>query len=426
MRGLPFVAVANVHGLFGKDKFMGRQRPTIVLIWCIGVLAAAQLGKFAVLIPLMRQDLDLSLAQAGWMVSLIEVSGASLGVLAGSAVGHMNCRTALVAGTALLVLAGLTEGFSTHITVLFIGRLMESVGYLLIVIAAPALIATVALPEDRGSALALWSTFVPVGLATGAALTGGAMLLLAWHGVLLVWSLLAALAVVACLSLPARTGRRLGRLLLPERAIWLLAAGFGCYTLVEVGILALLPTYLTDQWKAAPSVAASVTAAVAASAVVGSAAASLALRWGTDHPGNQILRLISIGLLLPALMLFFLFAPQDTDISLSTGSVYALAVLLNAISGLVPAVMFARLPDLTVGSKGHVQDIAAANGVLAQFGAAGSLAGPPLLGFAVGRWGWPSIALISVVFSLASLGMTALAERSRLILSGTRPSRGRG
>ena len=85
MRGLPSVAVANVHGLFGEDELMGRQWPTIVLIWCIGVLAAAQLGKFAVLIPLMRQDLDLSLAQAGWMVSLIEVSGASLGVLAGSA-----------------------------------------------------------------------------------------------------------------------------------------------------------------------------------------------------------------------------------------------------------------------------------------------------------------------------------------------------
>jgi MFS family permease len=405
---------------------MGRHWPTIVLIWGIGVLAAAQLGKFAALIPLMRQDLDLSLAQAGWMVSLLEVGGASLGMLAGSAVGRMNGRTALVAGTALLLLAGLAEGFSTHVTVLFVGRLLESVGYLLIVIAAPALIATVAFPADRGSALALWSTFVPVGLATGAAFTGGAMLLLTWHGVLLAWSLVAALALVACLSLPAPGGRRLGRFLLPEGAVWLLAAGFGCYTLVEVGVLALLPTYFTDQWKAALSVAASVTAAVAASAILGSAAASLALRRGTNQQGTQVLRLVSVGLLLPALMLFFVFAPQDIGLSLRTGTVYALAVLLNAISGLVPAVMFARLPDLTEGSNGHVQHIAAANGVLAQFGAAGSLAGPPLLGFAVGRWGWPSIALISVVFSLGSLSMTALAERSRLILSGTRPSRGRG
>jgi len=40
---------------------MARRWPAILLIWGIGVLAAAQLGKFAALIPLMRRDLDLSL-----------------------------------------------------------------------------------------------------------------------------------------------------------------------------------------------------------------------------------------------------------------------------------------------------------------------------------------------------------------------------
>ena len=62
---------------------MNGRWPTIILLWFIGVLAAAQLGKMAALMPAIRADLGLSLSSAGLMVSLIEAGGASLGAIAG-------------------------------------------------------------------------------------------------------------------------------------------------------------------------------------------------------------------------------------------------------------------------------------------------------------------------------------------------------
>ena len=387
---------------------MARRWPAILLIWGIGVLAAAQLGKFAALIPLMRRDLDLSLVDAGWLVSLIEAGGASLGVVAGLAIGRVGSRTALAAGVALLALAGLGEGLASGIAALFAIRLAESAGYLLIVIAGPSLITALAGPLARGSALALWSTFVPVGFALGTAITGGAMLLVGWHGVFLAWALAAALALAACLGLPASGGRRAGRsLALPSGAVWLLAAGFGCYTAIEVGVLALLPAYLAEQWSMPPSLAGAVTGIASAATMLGSAVASVALR----RSGRWALRLVLVGLLVPALLLFAVFPPLGARGLVGASGVSLLAVLWNVASGMPPAVVFAWLPDLAERSNGGESHVAAANGVLAQFGAAGSLAGPPVLGFVASQWGWASIALAAAVASALSFGLIVLAER---------------
>jgi hypothetical protein len=49
----------------------------------MGLLAAAQLGKLAALIPMVRRDLGLPLAQAGWLVSRIEANGAGFSLVPG-------------------------------------------------------------------------------------------------------------------------------------------------------------------------------------------------------------------------------------------------------------------------------------------------------------------------------------------------------
>lgn len=59
----------------------------IILIWLMGVLAAGEFGKVAPLIPSLRDHLQLDLAQAGWLASLIELgragwSGVAVAILA--------------------------------------------------------------------------------------------------------------------------------------------------------------------------------------------------------------------------------------------------------------------------------------------------------------------------------------------------------
>ncbi|SDR63603.1 Cyanate permease [Rhizobiales bacterium GAS113] len=392
---------------------MAQRWTGIMLLWGIGVLAAAQLGKVAALVPFLLQDLGLSLVEAGWLVSLIEAGGASLGLAAGLVITRLGSRRALTIGLVLLAAASLGEGLGPGVAALFAARLAESLGYLFIVIAAPSLVAALAGPEQRAAALALWSTFVPAGLAIGAALTGAATALLSWQGVMLGWAAAAMIALSASYLLPHDVGRHASGYVMPGRSVWLLAAGFGCYTAVEVGFLALLPAYLTEEWGFGPGLADGITGGASAATLAGSAASARVLRRAGPHHGRGVaLRLVALGLIVPALLLFAAFPPNGERALIGAAGVALASVTLNAVSGTAPAVVLARLADLVQAASGRLPDMAAANGVLAQFDAAGSLAGPPFLGYVASRWGWPAIAPTAALASLISFGLIVLAEQA--------------
>ncbi len=379
--------------------------PRILLLWLAGILAAAQLGKMAALAPLIADSYALSLTQAGWLISLLEVSGATLGLAGGLVIARLGTTRALIVGLALLAAAGLMQALAAGMAPLFAARLIESGGYLLIVIAAPSLIAVLATPQTRGPALVLWSTFVPIGIAAGSILSGSGTLLVSWQQVCLFWMALALVAGGACLTLPRRNGasRTRQKIRLPGTTIWLFAAGFGCYTTVEVGVLGLLPSYLTDIWKMTPHTAGLVTGLASASTVIGSFLAAWWIRRAGAHAARTGLRIVFAGLAIPAVLCIALFAPPGLDTLLGPSSIAALAIAINAASGLLPAIVFARLPDLVAAKDGGEAEIATANGLLAQFGATGSLIGPPLFATIVQTTNWPAIGPTIVVLSMIAM-----------------------
>jgi MFS family permease len=57
-----------------------------------------------------------------------------------------------------------------------------------------------------------------------------------------------------------------------------------------------------------------------------------------------------------------------------------------------------------------VEGVAVANGLVAQFGSAGSLLGPPLFAWAVAGHGWRAVPALVAVFALAGFALLALAE----------------
>ncbi|WP_163616394.1 MFS transporter, partial [Klebsiella pneumoniae] len=81
--------------------------------------------------------------------------------------------------------ASLVEAVAPDPAILFAARAVEGVGYLLMVIVAPTAIAAIATDRSRGRALALWSTFVPVGLALGSAVTASLVVPAGPRGVML-------------------------------------------------------------------------------------------------------------------------------------------------------------------------------------------------------------------------------------------------
>ena len=119
---------------------MQRRWLKIGWFYIVGVLAAAQLGKLSALMPLIAKDLTLSLMMAAAIISLLELGGATTGRLAGSLVHRIGPQAALLWGMGCLAVAGIGQGFAGNGTVLLGWRIVESAGYLGVVIAAPLLI----------------------------------------------------------------------------------------------------------------------------------------------------------------------------------------------------------------------------------------------------------------------------------------------
>ena len=411
-------------GHLGAGQQLGPPRspwPLVALLYLTGLLAAAQLGKLSALAPLIAAELQLGLPTVALAVSLLEVGGASLGAVAGLLAHRVGLRRSLRFGLGALALGGLGGALAQGAPGLLGWRLLEAAGYLGVIVSAPVLMvqhcgypaadhvpadgshpAAIAVgPHTQALALALWSTFVPVGLALGAwasaglaAAAGGG---LGWRGAMVVTGCVAALLwlVVWRAPLPAAAeapaqppsgGQPLPGL---GPAAWCLALAFGGFALFAVGLLGLLPSLLVTEGGLSAADAGRWTALASLSAVPGSAAAALLLRRG------GLLRwpmLLSLGL--PALLLFGVFRPAP-----AVGVAIGLAIAINLLGGVFAGLAFALLPVLA-GSAGSM---VRANGLLAQCGASGSLLGPPTMAACVQAAGWPAAALLGGLVTVLAL-----------------------
>lgn len=381
----------------------------IVFVYAIGVLAAATLGRFAGLIPLLQRDLGLSLTVAAGLTSLIEVSGALFGFIAGMAVGRVGARISLVTGASVLAVAGLGEAVAPNAAVLIVWRAAESLGYLAITVAAPTLIVTLAGRQGRDSAMALWSTFVPVGLAIGTAIAAPVAEVSSWRAVPAMGGIAAVLlAAAAWLRLPraaaasapaSRAVAAPGTHDRPDARMWLVALGFGLYAMVSVGILALTPTFMVERFGVAPTAAGLIAGLASLANILGSIAAARAAALGV-RPRTVALA----GLGIPALILPVPFAMAADWLAAA-----AAIVAINAIGGMVAAVLFARVATFARTPRA----VAMGNGLVAQFGASGSMIGPPLIAACVSATGWPVAAVLGIGLSAVAIAAIAVAESRR-------------
>lgn len=426
----------------------GSPWPRVALLFGTGLLAAAQLGKLSALAPLLVPALGLSLSTMAWAVSLLELGGALLGVVAATLAGRIGLERTLVGALAALGLAGLGMAAADGAAALLGWRLLEAAGYLGVTVTAPVLIVRCARPfglRTQGLALTLWSNFVPLGLALGATGAGLGAVMLGWRGTLAAGGVLAALlgaAVAISLGrasaalprtpvfnatpsgpLPGTThasrpvassaqaaaessaGAVHGAATDPggdppadRPAVAALVLAFGLFAMFEVGVLALLPTLLVEQAGLGAAAAGSWTGVASASAIAGSVWAALLLRRGAAARGPMLLSVAVPALLLPGVF-------RDSPSVLLAVS---LATAVIGIGGVFASLAFARLPQLAGGAAGLVR----ANGWLAQCGASGSLLGPPAMAAAVQWGGWTAAGLLGVLVSALALPLVWRATRT--------------
>ncbi len=374
--------------------------PELVVILA-GVTAALHVGKLPPALPLLRETLGVTLLQAGFLLSLVQVAGMALGLVVGLAADGLGLRRSMLAGLVILAAASALGGFADTPTQLLLLRAAEGCGFLLASLPAPSLIRRLVPGEHLSRRLGLWGAYMPTG--TALALLAGPWVMGAgswplWWWLLAAWSAVMALwlaravpadppravpppsAAAATAAVPTGWALRL-RLTLGSRGPWLVALAFAAYSSQWLAVIGFLPSIYAQAGLAGP-LAGALTALASAANIIGNVGAGRLLWRGWRAP-----RLLVIGYVAMALGAFIAFALPAGEGAWRPLLRYAAVLVFSSVGGLIPGALF----SLAVRLSPSEQTVSTTVGWVQQWSSLGQFAGPPLVAAvaaAVGGWQW--------------------------------------
>lgn len=390
---------------------MRRLDPALLVVLG-GVSAALHVGKLPPALPVLQQALGVTLVQAGFLLSLVQLAGMALGLAVGLAADGIGLKRTMIAGLAILSVASALGTQARDPERLMLLRALEGLGFLLAVMPAPSLIRRLVAPQRMARTLGLWGAYMPFG--TAVALLGGPLVMAsfdwpAWWGLLAAIS--AAMVVWLALALPpdtagahARAGVagwtvRLARTL-TSAGPWLVAVAFAVYSAQWLAVIGFLPS-MYAQAGLAPGLAGAATALAAAVNMTGNVASGRLLQRGVPAE-----RLLYTGYVAMAIGGILAFAPLFDATQASTAALrYGGVLLFSSVGGLIPGTLFSLAVRLAPGEDA----VSTTVGWMQQWSAAGQLAGPPLVAWvAVRAGGWQWSWLVTGGCAVLGLGLSAL------------------
>ena len=390
---------------------MKRPDPALVVVLA-GISAALHVGKLPPALPVLRDALHISLVQAGFLLSLVQLAGMLLGVAMGAAADSLGPRRTMLLGLAILSLASLAGGAASSADALLALRALEGFGFLLASLPAPGLIRRLVQPARLSAMLGLWGAYMPFG--TAAALLAGPAVIagLGWPGW---WWLLACVSTLLALLLwwavPATVDQRSGPVLgaggrvlrtLHARGAWLASLAFATYSAQWLAVIGFLPTVYAQAGLPAAYVAFA-TALAAAVNMVGNIASGRLLERGWRAP--LLLQCGYAAMIVGALLAFGSWGGEGI-----AGAVlrYAGVLLFSAVGGLIPGTLF----SLAVRVAPDESTVSTTVGWMQQWSSFGQFAGPPLAAWAAAQaGGWHTTWWVTGGFALAGMGIALLITR---------------
>jgi len=356
----------------------------VFLLICAGIIAAFQVGKAAISVPDLRGDLGISLVFASWIVGALGALGAFIGVPAGLLLSLFPPRRMLIAGLTAIGVGSLVGSMMESGSLLLVTRVVEGFGFVCAILSAPRLFALVTAPKDAPLAFAYWGSYMPTGSAVmmlaGPAFIGA----FGWQGLWLFNGILplAYAFLIARLDIPgADKAHKSDRTLLGDLregfrtpGPLLIGLAFGLYTFQYFALSSLFPTLLVERLGLSIAAAGLISAGTVLANAAGNLAAGYFLRTGIP------LWAILIGGFVTSGALAFGIFNEATPVA----AVALLAALSLAVTGLIPASLFAAAP--VVGTTPALLGITL--GLTTQIGISGQLFGPAALASFVERYDW--------------------------------------
>jgi MFS family permease len=382
------------------------------------MVAAFHVGKAPPALPSIRAEIDTSLRQAGWLLSIINLVTAAGGMAIALTADRLGHRRLILFGTALCLATSLLGGMAGSADVLLGLRVLEGLGFICVVVAIPPLLVRISSPRDVRIALAAWSTYMPTGAGVMMLLAALVLPVTSWRWV---WWIAGGASGLMLLALLLRTVRRheldpvaaSRRPILAEMAEVATSGGplaiaicFGAYSCCWFAVVGFLPTLQVERLHFAPQTAAIVTTIVTLVNIVGNLAAGWLLQ--RRVPRVVIIVGASLSMAICASAIFIDGVPDLARL--------VLAGVYSAVIGVLPGCLFTAIPL----HAPRPQLVGAATGLLMQVSNFGALIGPPITAALVSAGGWPAASWMTGT----ALGIAALAgvflhwrERRRLALS---------
>ncbi|MBL8377763.1 MAG: MFS transporter [Burkholderiales bacterium] len=264
----------------------------------LGVIAAFTIGKLPPAIPVLRAEFGLTLAQSGWLVSMFNTLGLVASIFLGLLVARAGAMRLCLAALALIVAGGLAGVLAHGPLLLLAGRFLEGMGFLLVVVAAPALIIAATADRDRKTLFSFWGGYMPAGTAIGMLAAPPLIALAGWRAL---WLAVAGAALVALVLLsrnraayriepPASDTLDWRGAAAPLRRAgpWWIALAFACYVFNYYAIMVWLPTYLIGERGVGLTAAALLTALMVAANFPGNLVGGMLMQRGVARGSNVI------------------------------------------------------------------------------------------------------------------------------------------
>ncbi len=372
------------------------QSAALIVIFA-GVVAALQIGKLPPALPELSASLGMSLMQAGFLLSLVQLAGMSLALAVGLSADGIGLRRSMLMGLLVLGVASAMGSFAQSAASLMLWRALEGLGFLWVTLPAPGLIRKLVSEQQVRKLLGYWGAYMPAGTAL-TLLVGPLWLpvwgwqtwwcvfaVLSWVMALVLWRVVPADSVLE-LQHPAHSSSSALQIGWPQRlretlsasGPWLVALSFAMYSGQWLAVVGFLPSIYTQAGLTGATLGA-LTAIAAAVNMIGNMASGRLLQKGI-HPSV----LLSVGFGAMALGAFLAFSEWT---STAPWVRYAGVLMFSACGGLVPGTLF----SLSVRLAPHERNVSTTVGWMQQCSAAGQFAGPPTVAWLasqVGGWQW--------------------------------------
>lgn len=375
-----------------------------------GVVAGLHIWKLPSALPLIQDQLGMSLVVSGVLLGVVQVAG-MVGGLAVSLLSEViSQRRTLILGLLLVTLGSILGAISEDAIFLLATRVLEGVGVIMATVMGPGLIRLHAPLRSVNMAVGWWAAYMGMATFFGVFTTALALRGLSWQTwwlILAGFTLLPIPLILRFVDKDSPSGSAgmksaAHRILITAKAgrVWICGLIFGCYTVQWMAVVGFLPSIYQD-FGLQPLTGGFLSACVGGLNAVGAIITGAMLHRGAN---GRTLLFAAFALMGITAVLTFAPAYPPEMLWLQVASVG----LFSLCGAMVPATMTRIVVDMAPPGGSSP----AAMGLTQQIFNVGNFTGPMLVAsLATLTGGWNSTWWMTVFFAVLGVLLTVVLSR---------------